>query len=306
MNNYLQTIVENQKQKTKKQIYRITHPVQAIKEQVDLAKTVVYGQTDYPPKARYVLNKYANNIIQSIELHRNPLSNVIMNFLNIWTANEVDKRLKEQPKDTLFHISIWLTLTNGKKLLIEKNDVLNIQENPTKPDKEQTNQSVPKPNNLSLINFLENCRKKVGNKRFFSYNSRSNNCGQFIQMLLKANNLNTYATDEFINQNTQEILAGFPRLKKLMNSVTDVAGKVNIITQQNNNLPTEKYKASIQQPEPEPVVVEPDAVEEEEVVGEGLKSKRTNKWVLYVKQVQKQKGISYKEALIISKSLYKK
>jgi hypothetical protein len=298
----IKQIIENKKAKTKKDIYRLTHPLEAVKEQVDLGKTLIYGQTDYPPQAKFVLNKYANNIIQSIELHRKPLSKVIMNFLNIWTGNEVDKRLKEQPKDELFHISCWVTLTNGKKLLIEKNDVVSIKENPVKSKEEQSSQSVPKPNNLSLLNFLENARKKVGNAKFFKYNSRSNNCGMFIQMLLKANNLNTSATDAYINQDTKTILAGFPRLKKLMNSVTDVAGKINILTQENNNIPQPKRK--IQEPVQEPVE---ENVEPQETIieGDGLR-KRTNKWIEFVKNIQKEKGITYKEALIISKSIYKK
>lgn len=306
----IKQIIENKKTQTKKDIYRITHPLDAIKEKIKYAKHVVFGNYDsYPPSAQAVLNKYGNEKISKIMLHRNPLSKAITTLMSGWTKGETEARLKQQPKDTLYHISMWITLTNGRVIKVEKNAVINLQANPTKPKEQQTSQDVPQPKNLTFGEMLERTRKQVGNRKFFSYSAKSNNCGHFIEMVLKANGLNTQATHDYIGQNTQEILAGFPKLRRLMNTVTDIGARFETVTQQDNNLPTEKYKANFQQvepkPEAEPIEVQPDAVENE-VIGEGLKSKRTNKWILFVKQVQKEKGITYKEAMVEAKKTYKK
>lgn len=304
----IKTGIENKKAQTKKTAYRLTHPIEAIKENIKYAKHVVFGNYDsYQPSAQAVLNKYGNEKISSIVLHRNPLSKVITTLMSGWTKGETEARLKQQPKDTLYHISMWITLTNGRVIKVEKNAVINLQVNPTKPKEEQTSQNVPRPVNLTFGEMLERTRKQVGNRKFFSYSAKNNNCGHFIEMVLKANGLNTQATHDYIGQNTQEILAGFPKLRKLMNTVTDIGGRFETITQQDNNLPTEKYKPKFQQveAEPEPIEVQPDVVENE-VIGEGLKSRRTNKWILFVKEVQKEKGVSYKEAMKLAKTLYKK
>lgn len=309
-NSFLQTVYENKKQKTKKQIYRITHPLEAVKENITYAKHLAFGNYDsYPASSQTVLNKYGNEIISSIVLHRNPLSKTITSLMSGWTAGETDRRISQQPKDQLFHIGMWVTLTNGKTIKIEKNASINLQENPTKPKEEQTSQNVPKPNNLTFGDMLEKTRKQVGNKKFFSYSSKNNNCGNFIEMILKANNLNTSATHEYIGQNTKEILDGFPKMRKLMNSITDLGGRIDTLTQENNNLPTKKYR---------PIDIPPKNIEEQleavdilepiqnEVVGEGLKLKRTNKWIAHVKQIQKKNGISFKQALVEAKQTYKK
>ena len=302
----IKQIIDNQKAKTKKDIYRLTHPLEAIKENVSYTKRVVLGNYDsYTPSAQSVLNKYGNEIINNIVLHRNPLSKNITTLLSTWTGKELDKRLKNEPKDELFHVGIWITLTSGKVIKVEKNANINLEVNPRKPKEEQSSQNVPKPKNLTLGELLENTRRKVGNQKFFSYSAKNNNCSMFIEMILKANNLNTEATHAYINQDTKKLLDGFPKMRQLMNSVTDLAGRFDYATQQDNNLPTEKYKPiTIQEPIEEPVE---ENVEPQETIieGDGLK-RRTNTWITHCKTVAKQKGITYKQAMIEAKQTYKK
>lgn len=311
--NIVKTAYENEKAKLKKKVYRITHPIETVKEQVKFAKHLAFGNYDsYPPSAQKVLNQYGNAFVTSIVLHRNPLSKTYTTLMNLWTRGETDKRIAQQPKDQLFHIGMWVTLSNGKVIKIEKNEVINLVVNPTKPKEEQTSQNVPKPpSKLTFGGMLENTRKYVGNHKFFSYSAKNNNCGNFIEMILKANGLNTPATHEYIGQDTKTILGGFPKLRKFMNTITDIGARFNILTDQDNNLPSQKYKPKQTVEEPiettEPVV-ENEPIENE-FVGDGLKSKQTNKpnkWIMFVKNIQKQRNLSYKEALKVSKDLYKK
>ena len=290
----LKTIVDNKKQKIKKNIYRLTHPKETIKENINYTKKIIFGNFDsYTPSTQSVLNKYGNEQIINIVLHRNPLSKVITSLLSTWTWGETDRRLQQQPKDTLFHIGMWITLKTGKIIKIEKNEVINIQENPIKPKEEQTSQNVSKPNNLNLFTMLEKTRRQFGNNRYFSYSAKRNNCGDFIEMILQANNLNSQATHDFIGQDTKTILNGFPNMRKLMNTVTDIGGRFTNLIEEDNNLPTKlKYE--------EPIVENIEEI----IQGEGLR--KNNKWISFVKQIQKEKNLNYKQALIISKPLYKK
>jgi hypothetical protein len=52
--------------------------------------------------------------------------------------------------------------------------------------KEEETQEVNTPN-VSLNELLEKTRSQVGDKDFFSYSAKDNNCGNFIEFILKAN-----------------------------------------------------------------------------------------------------------------------
>lgn len=195
-----------------------------------LVSNVIYGRNDaYPPSAKKVLDKNASAKVNSIDLHRNPLPSLYTNIMNVWTKGETEKRLKEQPKDTLFHISMWVRLNNGKTILVEKNEVIGIKEQPHKAKEEQAYFLPPITKDISFGELLEKARKEVGDKTFFSYSAKDNNCGDFIEMILKANGLNTKETHDYIGQDAQAILQGFPNLRKTINSLTDIAGRANVL-----------------------------------------------------------------------------
>lgn len=195
-----------------------------------LVSNVIYGRHDaYPPSAKKILDKNASAKVVSIDLHRNPLPSLYTNIMNVWTKGETEKRLKEQPKDTLFHISMWVRLNNGKTILVEKNEVIGIKEQPHKAKEEQAYFLPPITKDISFGELLEKARKEVGDKTFFSYSAKDNNCGDFIEMILKANGLNTKETHDYIGQDAQAILQGFPILRKTINSLTDIAGRANVL-----------------------------------------------------------------------------
>ena len=206
-------------------------------------KKVIHGRHDaYPPSAKKILDKNASAKVVSIDLHRNPLPSLYTNIMNVWTKGETEKRLKEQPKDTLFHISMWVRLNNGKTILVEKNEVIGIKEQPHKPKEEQAYFLPPIKQDISFGELLEKARKEVGDKTFFSYSAKDNNCGNFIEYILKANGLNSKETHDFIGQDAQAILQGFPNLRKAINSLTDIAGRANVLLEGGGILPASLKK----------------------------------------------------------------
>jgi hypothetical protein len=198
------------------------------KKVVEIADKVIKGRNDYPPSAATILKKFENQEVKSIELHRKVLSVVYTGLLNVLTSGEFNKRLKEQPKDKLFHISMWVKLANGKTILVEKNEVINMKVNPKKEKEEEVQQAGAVPAGLTFGEMLDKAQKQMGSK-YFTYSARDNNCGNYIEAVLKANGMNTEATHSFIGQDAKSILKGYPKIAKAMNALTDFAGRANVI-----------------------------------------------------------------------------
>ena len=195
-----------------------------------IGKNVLYGRTSaYPPSAQKIIDANKDAIVQNITLQRNPLPSAYTKIMSLVTGGETDRRIAEQPKDTLYHIGMWVRLSNGKTIKVEKNEVINLQVNPSKPAEEETFQVPSPPSNLTFGEMLEKTRLNVGDNRFFSYSAKDNNCGNFIEMILRVNGMNSTATHNFIGQDTKTILKGFPSLRKALNTVTDIAGRANVL-----------------------------------------------------------------------------
>lgn len=217
--------------KTAKKVYKkITNPKQTLQEVKKFGKNLIYGRLDaYPPSVQKIIDANKDAIVQSITLHRKPLSSTYTTLMSWATGGETDKRLKEQPKDTLYHISMWVKLSNGKTLKVEKNEVIAINPNPKPHKDEQTQEVPPPPAGLTFGDMLEKARKEAGDTKFFGYSAKDNNCGNFIEYILRANGMESEQTKDYIGQDTKTILAGFPTLRKVMNTITDIAGRANVL-----------------------------------------------------------------------------
>ena len=66
-------------------------------------------------------------------------------------------------------------------------------------------------------------------KRFIPYNPASNNCQDFILAMLLGNNLTTASNALFVKQAVGQLFT--PQFRKIANTITDVASKVDIIRQ---------------------------------------------------------------------------
>ena len=66
----------------------------------------------------------------------------------------------------------------------------------------------------------------MGNKYFY-YQAKNNNCGDFILALFRSNGLLTPQREAFIKQDVDALFTLYSR--RLTNTVTDIAGSVNTI-----------------------------------------------------------------------------
>jgi hypothetical protein len=206
----------------------VINPIQSTIGKIeDIGHKVIHGRMDYPPSAKAIIDKYGDQQVQGVSLHRLVLPSIYTGILSLWTKGETERRLKEEPKDKLFHISMWVKLPNAV-ILCEKNEVIHLQVNPKKA-KEEEEADAPTPSNTTFREFLEKGREKVGDEKFFSYSAKSNNCGNWIEHILRANGIENQSTIDFIGQDAHKILNGFPALRKTLNTLTDIAGRANVI-----------------------------------------------------------------------------
>jgi len=193
----------------------------------DIGTKVIYGRNDYPPHVKRILDKFGNKKVIELSLHRLVLPSIFTSILSVWTKGETAKRIAEEPKDKLFHISMWVKLEGGTTILCEKNEVISMTVSPRKGENEEV-QVAKTPENTTLNQLLANGQAEMGDK-FFTYSAKDNNCGNWIEGILRGNKLNDEATHAFIGQDAQKILEGFPKLRKFMNTLTDVAGRANVL-----------------------------------------------------------------------------
>jgi hypothetical protein len=197
-----------------------------ISKDINKARQIVFGADDYNNKVKNIISKYGNIEIVSGIIHRHQIPKYINSILNFASFGEFEK---QNPYDKLFHLSVIFTLQNGTKILVEKNEVINMEINPKLNNFNDESLIINKPfNNLTLNKALENTQKRMGNN-YFSYQASHNNCQNFILNILESNGLLDDENKEFIKQNTEKIFNKLPHLKKLSDAVTGIAGKVDII-----------------------------------------------------------------------------
>lgn len=240
-------LVKPKVEAVKKNIHRITHPKETLQEAKDFGRHLIHGRHDaYPPSAQKVIDENKDAIVEHIALHRNPLPSAYTKIMSWATKGETDKRIAEQPKDTLYHIGMWVKLSNGKTIKVEKNEVINIDPNPKKPKEEEVFQVPNPPSGLTFGEMLSKTREAVGDHKFFSYSAKDNNCGNFIEYILKTNGMDSPATHDFIGQDAKAILKGFPSLRKFMNTLTDTAGRANVLLEGGDIDAVEQHGGSVE------------------------------------------------------------
>lgn len=199
------------------------------KDTINKMNALINGRNAYPPKVRDILNKYGNEIITSVVIKRNPLSNAIMNVLNTVSLGSFKNKLDRSEYDKLFHLQIVITTNTNKIISIEKNEVINMSLNPSSSPNMESSIVHNLPQGLTLQNLMENTKNYMKNS-MFSYSAKDNNCQDFVMGILNGNNIGDDENRSFTKQDTESLFGSSDYLRKISNTVTDMGEKVNIIT----------------------------------------------------------------------------
>jgi hypothetical protein len=211
-----------------KQEYSIKGGSIPLRNDLKYAKAIMFGRDDYPPKVRNILKRYGNEIIVQCRLKRTPVSRTIIRAMSVISLGETSKRLDKSDYDKLFHLFLEMTTQTGKRISVEKNEVINMEISPViRPEEEiKTIQSVP--SGLTIGGMMNKTRQLMG-RRFYKYDASNNNCQDFIVSILKANGIGDHQDIEFVKQDTDFLFKNLPYLKKFSNTVTTIGSRINVL-----------------------------------------------------------------------------
>ena len=191
------------------------------------------------------IKKYGDIPIVSMKIQRCPVNTAIIKSLNIISFGSFEKAMKKYNFDKLFHLSLLLELQNNKYIVYEKNEEINIIEGNTyKKGCELMNIDLSD-RKLTLNEIISNTKQKMGQKNFYDYDGRHNNCQNFILESLKANKLNNQKYEDFIYQDLEnlwvDVKKANPYLENVMNLTTKAGRIFNRLIGKGNDVDIDEF-----------------------------------------------------------------
>jgi hypothetical protein len=182
------------------------------------------GTPALPKTFRNLLTKYGSQNIKSIAVKRTPLSNPVQSLMNAITLGKW-KEIK-QGYDKVYHLYAILTLENGKRLLLEKNERPVLSESIPADTRETEGMLVSTQTRpIPLEEFITKTVKQMSLQDYITYNAFSLNCQDFIRNHLRANGLLNPALLQFVYQDIKKLVEKTPSFSQwLAKKATDIAG----------------------------------------------------------------------------------
>jgi hypothetical protein len=197
----------------------------------DLIDKVLPTRKQFPPKVRKVLATYGDKKIKEITVARNPIQSYVTQALSWLSGGKLDEELKNHGYDDFYHLFMIVTLEDGTKLLVEKNDVVNMKQVQSMKMKDSV--SVPVNKDITFGNFIDNAVKKVG-PSIYLYDHINNNCQIFLKNLLQANGLYSSELEKFIMQDVEAVLKSSPSyVNGVARLATETKAKLDMLLEGN-------------------------------------------------------------------------
>lgn len=216
--------LKNIKSKIKIKIKKSVIPPK-IPNNINVVKEVAKGRNDYPTKVIKLLSLYGNENIIGYIIKRTPVSKILTGLLNVASKGEFNKKLETTEYDKLYHLYLEFTLQSGKKILLEKNEVINMMLS-TKRPKEEIKVISSYPRNLNINSIMRNTQNSMGSN-FFLYDASKNNCQDFIVNVLRSNGIGNDLDISFIKQNTTFLFNS--NLRKIANTTTTIGARIDTL-----------------------------------------------------------------------------
>jgi hypothetical protein len=208
------------------------HPIYG-KGILNIASSLWNSSTAEPPKMKEFLAEHGDETITKMFVRREPLSTLLNILLSVLSWGEINRKIYYSNYDELYHLSLFIQTDKGTTFIIEKNERINIIQPPTSNDFIEII-AVRLVRQITLNELIKNTKQQMGDK-FYPYNPIDNNCQVFVTNILKANRLLIPITNQFINQNVNEIFNTSPILKRIMDWVI-YAGFVKQVVVQGGNI----------------------------------------------------------------------
>jgi len=196
----------------------------AVKLLTDTARDV---NSQYPPQVRNILLKHGTHKITDIKLCKEVVSqNTEFLMKALAGKNTWEEAKRKNGFDKFYHLFMIVTMEDGSKLHIEKNEIMRVSENP-RACPEALDLGAPT-QAITVGEMFERTKQRIGNKDFFTYDPFYNNCQNFITQLLKTIGLSNQRSSSFVFQDIQGLREDLPGYTKyLAKGLTDIGAFVN-------------------------------------------------------------------------------
>jgi len=170
---------------------------------------------DYNDKIKALLEKYGDHAINKLYLIREPISNIIYNFIKVITFYRCNYSF---PYHTALMCEINIPNNIKKYIFLEKNNCININENYNinekqdikcinlcikknkAKDTEEASNNIKNKIKITLNDILNQTRERIGDKKFFNWHIYKNNCQLFTKEILITLNKFNKQNKEYIFQ----------------------------------------------------------------------------------------------------------
>jgi len=202
----------------------------------EVKKVLQPDYSNYPEPSKKVLNERGNWPIIALEVNRTPLGTPIKGLINALTLGKFKEGQQASGYDKFFHLALIATVRNPSggqqvQVVMQKNARVEITKT-FKSDNNTEYLQVPLKNIYITPNeLLEMTRKRIGDNKFFRYDSFAQNCQIFIKDILESIKLYGKKEADFIYQDTSEIVKKIPSWnREMMNWTTDAGNVFSKIT----------------------------------------------------------------------------
>jgi len=175
-----------------------------------------------PAIITHLLEMYGDMVITKIVVIREPVRPVIE-----WFARQLiisKEKADELGYDKIFHLSANFYLNNGSRVMIEKNERVDID---IYGREEKGDTFLVLNLNISLNELFDKAEQVYGGARLYHYDPRSCNCQRFILDLIIIAGGYSELLHNFVLQNTVALIS--KEQSRLSRILTDTAGVFNYI-----------------------------------------------------------------------------
>jgi hypothetical protein len=195
-----------------------------VKAITDVAKDV---STQYPPEVRRELQLHGNHRISNIQLCKEVVSENTEFLLKALAGSKTWEDAKRKHGfDRFYHLFMIVTMENGSRLHIEKNEIMRISSQP-RPCPDALDLGAPT-TPITVSEMLDRTKQRIGDREFFTYDPLGNNCQNFINQLLRTLGLWNQTSSSFVFQDIKGLRDELPSYTRtLAKGLTDIGAFVN-------------------------------------------------------------------------------
>ena len=181
---------------------------------------------DFSNKIKKILKQYGNENIVSIRIGRRPINKLVEKAFNIISIGKWNELRNQYYYDKLFHLFLIITLQDGTKLSLEKNDIVNMNVNDSRCSEKNVDCiEIEYPQNSMTVNDLvKKPLDRIGKNNYFVYDPFKLNCQIFIKSVLETFGLYNSNINNFVYQDLTNIIENLPfYVSWVGKAVTDIS-----------------------------------------------------------------------------------